>query len=290
MADWRIAPLTPHRVTDLAACHIASWREAYGTLVPAHILDGFDLDRSAITWERRRAAGTHQLPIALVGDELVGFAATAPRRNLLAHDPTAILADPAYRAVSPEHDPTDRDAVRPDHTTLGTNPPDPSTLVPDQSTLDTNPTAPRRSPLSPGHSTLDTDPITPRPGHSTLDADPTAPGRSPLGPSHSTLGTNPITPRPSPLGPGQEPVTLDRISLTPDPFSEIELEALYVRKAWHGTGLADALLEASGSPRTLWVFAEYPRAQAFYRRHGFADTGIRRTDPFTLLPEQFWRR
>ncbi|MFE1591813.1 GNAT family N-acetyltransferase [Nocardia sp. NPDC058705] len=155
MPDWRIAPLTANRVTELAACHIASWREAYGTLVPAHILDGFDLERSAITWERRRAEGTHHLPVALAGDRLIGFA-----------------------------------------------------------------------------------------------------------------------------------------SATDSPAAESELEALYVRSAWHGTGVADALIEtaAPGSPCTLWVFADYPRAHAFYRRHGFADTGIRRADPFTLLPELLWRR
>ncbi|MFJ2663873.1 GNAT family N-acetyltransferase [Nocardia fluminea] len=169
MTDWRIAPLTANRVTELAACHIASWREAYDELVPAHILDGFDLDRSAINWERRRAAGTHRLPIALAGDRLIGFAAAT-------------------------------DA----------------------------PTSGRRDEASAGRS--------------------------------------------------------------PSPVSE--LEALYVRRAWHGTGVADALIEAAvpGAPCTLWVFADYPRAQAFYRRHGFADTGDRRTDPFTLLPEQLWRR
>lgn len=157
MTDWRIAPLTANRVTELAACHIASWREAYDELVPAHILDGFDLERSAINWERRRAAGTHRLPIALAGDCLIGFAAASAGRS-----------------------------------------------------------------------------------------------------------TSPVA----------------------------ELEALYVRSVWHGTGVADALIEAAapGSPCTLWVFADYPRAQAFYRRHGFADTGDRRTDPFTLLPEQLWRR
>lgn len=164
MPDWQIAPLTANRVTELAACHIASWREAYGTLVPGHILDGFDLERSALTWERRRADGTHELPVALVGDRLIGFAS-------------------------------------------GTN--------------------------------------SPSPGRQADGSVPTA-----------------------------------------------ELEALYVRRPWHGTGIADALIEAAapGSPCTLWVFADYPRAHAFYRRHGFTDTGIRRTDPFTLLPEQLWRR
>ncbi|MFE6920722.1 GNAT family N-acetyltransferase [Nocardia sp. NPDC057663] len=150
MPDWRIEALTAERVTALAACHIASWREAYDALVPGHVLAGFDLERSAATWERRRTDGTHRLPVALAGDRLIGFAAA----------------------------------------------------------------------------------------------------------------------------------------------TDTELEALYVRAAWHGTGVADALIDAAapGSPCTLWVFGDYPRAHAFYRRHGFADTGVRRVDPFTLLPEQLWRR
>ncbi|WP_410869942.1 GNAT family N-acetyltransferase [Nocardia sp. A7] len=183
MPDWRIAPLTANRITELAACHIASWRETYGALVPGHVLDSFDLERSAITWERRRATGTHRLPIALVDDRLIGFAAAT-----------------------------------------GSS------------------TSGRRNETSAG------------------EAEPAGSGRQ------------------SCAGRSAHP--------------ETELEALYVRSAWHGTGVADALIEAAapGSPCTLWVFADYPRAHAFYRRHGFTDTGVRRTDPFTLLPEQWWRR
>ncbi|MFD3591408.1 GNAT family N-acetyltransferase [Nocardia sp. NPDC058640] len=189
MSDWRIAPLTANRVTELASCHIASWRESYDTLVPAHILDGFDLDRSAITWERRRAEGTHRLPVALVDDRVIGFASATDRRRTLAH--------------------VDHDAI---------------TEIADKSCAVSK--------------------IDPAPG----ETDP--------------------------------------------PPGETELEALYIRSAWHGTGIADALIEsaAPGSPCTLWVFADYPRAHAFYRRHGFTDTGIHRLDPFTLLPEQLWRR
>lgn len=180
MPDWRIAPLTANRVTELATCHIACWREAYGTLVPGHILDGFDLERSATTWERRRAEGTHRLPIALLDDRLIGFAAA-------------------------------------------------------------------------------------------IDA-PTSDLRNKTGEDPPTSGEQACAGRSAP--------------------GETELEALYVRSAWHGTGVADALIDAAApsSPCTLWVFADYPRAHAFYRRHGFADTGIRRSDPFTLLPEQLWRR
>lgn len=72
-----------------------------------------------------------------------------------------------------------------------------------------------------------------------------------------------------------------------------ELCALYVRAAHQGTGLADALfgaVVAPGTARALWVFADNPRAHAFYTRHGFADTGDRRVDPITLLTEERWSR
>ncbi|MFD3704546.1 GNAT family N-acetyltransferase [Nocardia sp. NPDC058658] len=201
MSDWRIAPLTANRVTELAACHIASWREVYGTLVPAHILDGFDLDRSAITWERRRAEGTHRLPVALVDDRLIGFASATDS------------------PISGQRGDTDAHL----------------------SALTDIATSGQRADAGAGQLFTDSSCRQARAGR---------------------------------------------------PAAETELEALYVRSAWHGTGVADALIEAAapGSPCTLWVFADYPRAHAFYRRHGFTDTGIHRADPFTLLPEQLWRR
>ncbi|MFC3961200.1 GNAT family N-acetyltransferase [Nocardia jiangsuensis] len=67
----------------------------------------------------------------------------------------------------------------------------------------------------------------------------------------------------------------------------LELHALYVRAAEHGTGLADALLDSAlpaATPCTLWVLAANPRARAFYRRHGFREDGARGLDPFALLP------
>ena len=48
---------------------------------------------------------------------------------------------------------------------------------------------------------------------------------------------------------------------------------LYVYAAGHGTGGGRALLEAvidSAEPAALWVADPNPRAQAFYRKHGFA--------------------
>jgi len=55
-----------------------------------------------------------------------------------------------------------------------------------------------------------------------------------------------------------------------------QLYVLYVRAADHGTGAGRALLEAVVDPAesaALWVADPNPRAQAFYRKHGFAADG-----------------
>ena len=51
---------------------------------------------------------------------------------------------------------------------------------------------------------------------------------------------------------------------------------LYVYAADHGTGVGGALLEAVIDPAesaALWVADPNPRAQAFYRKHGFVADG-----------------
>jgi ribosomal protein S18 acetylase RimI-like enzyme len=55
-----------------------------------------------------------------------------------------------------------------------------------------------------------------------------------------------------------------------------QLYVLYVRATDHGTGAGRALLEAvvdPGEPAALWVAEPNPRAQAFYRKHGFVADG-----------------
>jgi GNAT superfamily N-acetyltransferase len=55
-----------------------------------------------------------------------------------------------------------------------------------------------------------------------------------------------------------------------------QLYVLYVHAADHGTGAAAALLEAVVDPAesvALWVADPNPRAQAFYRKHGFVADG-----------------
>lgn len=61
----------------------------------------------------------------------------------------------------------------------------------------------------------------------------------------------------------------------------IELKRLYVARAWHGRGVAQALMNAAmdaaraRSAKTLWlgVWERNPRALAFYEKYGFTRVG-----------------
>ncbi|WP_240987071.1 GNAT family N-acetyltransferase [Arthrobacter sp. Soil736] len=60
-----------------------------------------------------------------------------------------------------------------------------------------------------------------------------------------------------------------------------QLYVLYVVAAEHGTGTGAALLEAVIDPHdsaALWVADPNPRAQAFYRKHGFVADGTVNVD------------
>jgi len=72
-----------------------------------------------------------------------------------------------------------------------------------------------------------------------------------------------------------------RGTTTDEPPRERELYAIYVRAAHHGTGIGQALLDATlgTGPAMLWVARQNPRAIAFYRRNGFELDGVEQTDP-----------
>lgn len=63
--------------------------------------------------------------------------------------------------------------------------------------------------------------------------------------------------------------------------SPVELKRLYVSRAWHGRGVAQALMDAAldaaraRGARTVWlgVWEKNPRAVAFYRKCGFERVG-----------------
>ena len=65
------------------------------------------------------------------------------------------------------------------------------------------------------------------------------------------------------------------------PVRDEQLYALYVVASAHGRGVGRALLRQSlgGRPAQLWVAEHNPRAEAFYRRNGFARDGARWRHP-----------
>ena len=60
-----------------------------------------------------------------------------------------------------------------------------------------------------------------------------------------------------------------------DALTDWELYSINVLAAHHGSGVADQLIAAAVAERpvTLWVLLDNPRAEAFYRRHGFSIEG-----------------
>lgn len=67
----------------------------------------------------------------------------------------------------------------------------------------------------------------------------------------------------------------------PEAGWNVHLFVLYVLAAHHGSGAGAALLDAvvdPGEAAALWVADPNPRAQAFYRKHGFAADGTVQVD------------
>ncbi|MRH91023.1 GNAT family N-acetyltransferase [Nocardia sp. SYP-A9097] len=151
MSAWQVVPLEAEHVHSLAQCHIECWREAYQDLVPAHVLDAFDVGKRAEAWEKIRVNYPGRTVVAVIDDTVIGFASSGPSRD-------------------------------------------------------------------------------------------------------------------------------------ESPVAERELSAMYVRKAWYGTGVAQDLMKtvlAQDADTSLWVFEENPRARAFYRKYGFELEGERRVEAFT---------
>jgi GNAT superfamily N-acetyltransferase len=67
----------------------------------------------------------------------------------------------------------------------------------------------------------------------------------------------------------------------------LELQAIYTRKAWWGTGLGSRLMEVAigKQPASLWVLEGNERAMAFYRHKGFVADGTFSDDPFFGVKE-----
>ncbi|WP_203337215.1 GNAT family N-acetyltransferase [Nocardioides limicola] len=75
----------------------------------------------------------------------------------------------------------------------------------------------------------------------------------------------------------REPIGFIAVGRPRDIDTEHELYALYVRRAWWGTGVGQELLERRLFPGScaLWVLESNARARAFYARNGFVAQGDR---------------
>lgn len=67
---------------------------------------------------------------------------------------------------------------------------------------------------------------------------------------------------------------------TADQLLGLELYAIYVRRAWQGSGVAQDLFDAAIGDLacSVWVLEHNPRAHAFYARNGFTPDGLREYD------------
>ncbi|WP_067571644.1 GNAT family N-acetyltransferase [Nocardia acidivorans] len=81
MSEWQVVRLGAEHVRSMAECHIACWREAYRDLVPAHVLDAFDVDRRAAAWEKIRENYPGHIAVAVIDGTVIGFASTGPARD-----------------------------------------------------------------------------------------------------------------------------------------------------------------------------------------------------------------
>lgn len=65
------------------------------------------------------------------------------------------------------------------------------------------------------------------------------------------------------------------------PARDLQLHAIYVLAAAHGSGIGQHLLDAvlGDRPAQLWVAQGNPRAIRFYERNGFRRDGVQYVDP-----------
>ena len=80
-ADVSVRPAAPADAASIAHVQLVTWRTAFGSLLPAGVLDAWDESAAGESW--RAAIGAppspdHTVVVALDAGTVVGFAATAP--------------------------------------------------------------------------------------------------------------------------------------------------------------------------------------------------------------------
>jgi GNAT superfamily N-acetyltransferase len=104
-ADWSVRPATPADAADVARVQRVTWRTAYRSLLPAHVLD--DWDDAAVTAAWRSAVQepptpSHGVLVAREGLDVVGYLAHGPAApdeptpDGPAAEVTALLVEPRW--------------------------------------------------------------------------------------------------------------------------------------------------------------------------------------------------
>ena len=81
-----VRPATPEDAEAFAACHLACWREAYGSLWGAERFDGMDVTRLAARRRKEIEAGVADHYLVEADGEVAGIAIAGPTRD---EDPQA---------------------------------------------------------------------------------------------------------------------------------------------------------------------------------------------------------
>jgi GNAT superfamily N-acetyltransferase len=95
MADVSVRPAREDDAAEIGRLQVSTWRTAYGTILPARVLDGLDAGVAAQSW---RAAITdpptprHRVLVALEQQRTVGFAALDGATGEL----TTLLVEPRW--------------------------------------------------------------------------------------------------------------------------------------------------------------------------------------------------
>ncbi|TDW15547.1 GNAT family N-acetyltransferase [Kribbella kalugense] len=83
-----------------AEARVASWRAAFTGLVPQDFLDAMDPAAIAASWSDSITAGRSRLYVAVLGDQVVGYAGLGPERDPAAPPGTgelyALFIHPSY--------------------------------------------------------------------------------------------------------------------------------------------------------------------------------------------------
>src|SRR4051812_28991891 len=90
MADVSVRPARAEDAAELGRMQVETWRTAYGSILPAPVLDGLSPDDAVPVWAAAIGSppsGRHHVLVALEGEWRAGFAALGPADDLEPGDP-----------------------------------------------------------------------------------------------------------------------------------------------------------------------------------------------------------